>query len=173
MRIRFTSPGAASELTERQRRRRDHASNFVTFGRKLQLPQTAVIALNGPLLFPSDEAPDGRTWFGEDPDKEDALLAQCVADLTAVIDRIVRHGYKHRQLHLCGFSDGGQVRVLCRLSLSSAPQPSCGGHAVHACSPTLLGALHHLHASVRRHRRSSSPNALEWRLTHPRPARLH
>jgi hypothetical protein len=136
--------------------RRDHASNFVTFGRKLQLPQTAVIALNGPLPYPSEDAPEGRTWFGDSPEEEEALLETCVRELNdAVIERIVRSGFKHRQLHLCGFSDGGQVRVSsCVLFLLCAPTLITRQCAANAHSPALIGALHRLHASVRRHWRN-------------------
>jgi dienelactone hydrolase len=54
--------------------------------------------------------PDGRTWYGDDEEAESALLQQCVTELTAVVDALVAHGWRHKQLHLCGFSDGGQVR---------------------------------------------------------------
>ena len=46
-----------------------------------------------------------------------------MTDLSAVIQRIVGSGcFKHRQLHLCGFSDGGQVRGSALCALFSAPQ---------------------------------------------------
>ena len=155
-----------AELTERLHRR-DHASNFVTFGRKLQLPQTAVIALNGPLPYPSEEAPEGRTWFGDSPDEEVALLEKCVTDLTAVIERIVGSGYfKHRQLHLCGFSDGGQVRDQCSVCGLLSPQlSSCGCVLSMHIAYFAWGATSSACLCAAALAPSPSPRALEWRLT--------
>jgi predicted esterase len=95
--------------TQRSSHRRDCASNFAAFARKLKLPQTALLVFNGPLPFPSADMPNGRTWYGDDEQAESALLQQCVTELTAVVDALVAHGWRHKQLHLCGFSDGGQV----------------------------------------------------------------
>lgn len=113
---------------------RDCAANFASFARKLQLPQTALLVLNGPVPFPSAEMPSGRTWFGDDEDTESELLGQCVSELTTVVKVLVEHGWRHRQLHVCGFSDGGQVRGFQRCVPRRLPCPDCCCSCAHTCA---------------------------------------
>jgi predicted esterase len=115
----------------------DH--NFAKFGAKLQLPQTAVVAIRAPLPL----LDMGFTWFDvitpagdvclDSPDAV-ASLRETSSALIAVLHRLQqRHSYPLRNIFLLGYSQGGSVafgvlQALCNISIGgiisiSGPPP--------------------------------------------------
>lgn len=92
----------------------DNISQFINLSKKLHLPQTASLVLEGPVPVPFfDEA---RMWYQsfdmlgnliQNPDPRVALnlLNDLIQTLTS------KFGWDHRNIHLFGFAQGGSVAV--------------------------------------------------------------
>ncbi|TIA87144.1 hypothetical protein E3P99_03359 [Wallemia hederae] len=92
----------------------DNMSQFIELSKKLHLPQTASLVLQGPVPVPFfDEA---RMWYQsfdmlgnliQNPDPRIALnlLNNVIVSLTS------KCGWKHSQIHLFGFAQGASVAV--------------------------------------------------------------
>jgi len=115
----------------------DTNDNFVTFGTKLQLPQTAVLALRAPLPL----LDMGFTWFDvltpsgdvcfDSPDAV-ASLRETSSAVLRVLQRLhQRHGYVLRNIYLLGFAQGGTVA----LSVLQTLQQFAIGGVVSICGP--------------------------------------
>lgn len=101
--------------------RGDTAEAYARFAEKLNLPQTAVLALDGTLTVPFLDR--GRSWFtafesdGElieavvGEKRRSASLAATVDAVCQVVAALVSLGWTHRCFHLFGFSDGGMVAL--------------------------------------------------------------
>jgi len=110
---------------------RDRAAPFAAFARKLTLPQTAVLALEGPLEVPYSDG--GRAWFSAFEHNGTLIcpapgelrrlrsLASTVESLYEALRALVAQGWRYNQLHLFGFGDGGTVRLLTRARPSKRP----------------------------------------------------
>ena len=102
--------------------RGDRAAPFAQFGARLQLPQTATLALEGALEIPHCDG--GRGWFHafeedgalidgsvEGERRRTESLARSVDALADTVEVLVLLGWPLRKIHLFGFSDGGTVRL--------------------------------------------------------------
>ncbi|CAJ1383353.1 unnamed protein product [Effrenium voratum] len=100
---------------------------FTTFARKLQLPQTAVLVLNGPQALPDEllDHPPGFSWFDmldeetgdfiqpsrEEPRRVRSLEAS-VALLWQMVHVLISYGsWTLNELLLFGFGQGGTVAL--------------------------------------------------------------
>ncbi|TIB71580.1 hypothetical protein E3Q22_02491 [Wallemia mellicola] len=106
----------------------DNISQFINLSKKLHLPQTASLVLEGPVPVPFfDEA---RMWYQsfdmlgnliQNPDPRVALnlLNDLIQTLTS------KFGWDHRNIHLFGFAQGGSVAVEYARSNSKSETPIC------------------------------------------------
>jgi predicted esterase len=137
----------------------DTDDNFAKFGAKLQLPQTAVVAVRAPLPL----LDMGFTWFDvitpagnvclDSPDAV-ASLRETSSALIALLHRLQqRYNYPLRNIFLLGYSQGGAVALtvlhaLCNttiggiISISGPPPPPPPQPIQHNDTPVLftLGA---------------------------------
>mmetsp|Transcript_33183 Transcript_33183/g.63708 ORF Transcript_33183/g.63708 Transcript_33183/m.63708 type:complete len:454 (+) Transcript_33183:394-1755(+) len=97
----------------------DTAAPFATMARTLQLPHTAALALQGPLLIP--ETDGGSAWFRVFDDDWELIegqagetrrihsLAHTLHLMQELIHNLYHHGWPYSHIHLLGFSNGGTV----------------------------------------------------------------
>jgi predicted esterase len=91
--------------------------NFAAFGAKLQLPQTAVLAVRAPIPM----LDMGFTWFDVFTESGDvcfdsidaiASLRETSAALLPLLQRVhTRHGYALRNMFMLGYSQGGTIAL--------------------------------------------------------------
>jgi predicted esterase len=108
----------------------DTDSNFVAFGSKLQLPQTAVLAIRAPIPL----LDMGFTWFdvltpsGDisfDSPQAIASLRDSASSVLPLLQRLQRlHGYALRNVFMLGYAQGGTVALSV---LQSMPSVAIGG----------------------------------------------
>ena len=109
--------------------------NFASFGTKLQLPQTAVLAIRAPIPM----LDMGFTWFDVLTSNGDLSFdsADAVASLRETSDAMLpllhrlhqRHGYALRNIFILGYSQGGTVA----LSVLRSLQDTAIGGVVSIC----------------------------------------
>ena len=101
----------------------DSDVNFAAFGAKLQLPQTAVLAVRAPIPM----LDIGFTWFDVFTESGDlcfdssdaiASLRETSAALLPLLQRVhAQYGYALRNIFMLGFSQGGTVALGAALSM--------------------------------------------------------
>ncbi|GAQ84429.1 hypothetical protein KFL_001880220 [Klebsormidium nitens] len=114
----------------------DTCKPFTTLGKRMNLPQTSILALSGPIQIP--ETDGGRAWFTSFDENWDLIepspnetqrlhsLRVTRSKLSRLLDNLEsRCGWNRGQIHLLGFSQGGQVVL--DLALNSCGANKLGG----------------------------------------------
>eukprot|EP00833_Pecoramyces_ruminatium_P011068 jgi/Orpsp1_1/1185100/evm.model.c7180000092276.1 len=97
----------------------DNPTNFINFGKKISLPQTAVVALRAPFPIPFF---DGTGWYpsfdsyGELFTSSCPLRMQGLLKTREIVSRFVevlvnKYKYNYRQIFFFGFSQGGTAAL--------------------------------------------------------------
>lgn len=123
----------------------DVHKNFFQLGQKMELPQTAVMAISGPIMFP-EEIIHGRAWFvafDEDweliqPEKGDERRLKSMRTATILLDKVIEvmcksYGWTRDRVHVLGFSQGGTLAL---------------DLALRSCGPRRLGSVVAISASL-------------------------
>lgn len=123
----------------------DMHRNFFQLGQKMELPQTAVMAISGPIVFP-EEIIHGRAWFvafDEDweliqPNKRDERRLKSMRTATVLLDKVIEvmcksYGWTRDRVHVLGFSQGGTLAL---------------DLALRSCGPRRLGSVVAISASL-------------------------
>ncbi len=156
----------------------DTDTNFSTFGAKLQLPQTASLAIRAPLPL----LDMGFTWFdvitaaGDvSLDSPDAIasLRETSRAMCLLVQRLhSQHAYPLRNIFILGYSQGGTV-ALCTLqslgavsiggviSISGAPPPA--PHTMQPSATPVLFTLGQRDACAASKSHAWSQFELQWR----------
>mmetsp|Transcript_17593 Transcript_17593/g.38367 ORF Transcript_17593/g.38367 Transcript_17593/m.38367 type:complete len:487 (-) Transcript_17593:208-1668(-) len=97
----------------------DTPTPYAELARRMNLPDTLVVAMAGPLSIP--ESDGGRAWFDIFDDEWDLIeptrgeqrrvnsLAVSCQLMSQLIDRVRQLGWPASRIHLLGFSNGGTV----------------------------------------------------------------
>jgi predicted esterase len=112
----------------------DTSSNFSSFAKALNLPDSLTVTLQGPypLPFPigpgfqwSDDVQVNTTTGTFDDDSPVRTATELVADTISKL--ISDHGYSPSQIHLFGFGQGGSLALSIPLHKDLSRGPSLGG----------------------------------------------
>ncbi|GAB4818644.1 hypothetical protein N2152v2_005690 [Parachlorella kessleri] len=116
----------------------DNPAAFARLARQMQLPQTAALALCGPLSVPFTEC--GRSWYAAFDDQFELIKGapgetRRLHSLDATLDALQRLlrmlwqrcGWPPHSIHLLGFSQGGTV------ALELALRQAAGGQGLGSC----------------------------------------
>jgi len=91
----------------------DNPANFINFGKKISLPQTAVVALRAP--FPIPYFDEGTGWYPSFDSNGELFTSACPLRMQGllktreIVGRFVdvlvdKYGYEYRQIFFFGFS---------------------------------------------------------------------
>ena len=110
--------------------------SFAALGKRMNLPQTSILALSGPIHIP--ETDGGRAWFTSFDENWDLIepspnetrrlhsLRVTRAKLSRLLDNLeTRCGWNRGQINLLGFSQGGTAAL--DLALNSCGANKLGG----------------------------------------------
>jgi predicted esterase len=96
----------------------DTAANFIQFGRKLELPQTALAAIEAPFPIPFFE---GTSWWPRPFDMDTgAMRPPNTNDIQSIRNQLFQYitreyidtrGFEADRIFLLGFSQGGSIAL--------------------------------------------------------------
>lgn len=117
----------------------DTHKKFSSLAEQMELPQTATLAVSGPIVFPEELVDDGRAWFTafdenwnliqptETETRRILSLKETSKLMNLLMDALTSHcGWTRDRIHLLGFSQGGTVAL---------------DMALRACGPYRLGSV--------------------------------
>ncbi|ORX79544.1 alpha/beta-hydrolase [Anaeromyces robustus] len=98
----------------------DNPANFLNFGKKINLPQTAIVAIRAP--FPIPYFDEGTAWYpsfdnyGELLTSSSPYRMQGLLKTREIISKFVevlvnKYGYNYREIFFFGFSQGGTIAL--------------------------------------------------------------
>ncbi|DBA84147.1 TPA: hypothetical protein ACH3X1_006618 [Trebouxia sp. C0004] len=133
----------------------DTSEPYAKLARQMALPQTACLALPGP-IGPVPGTPNGRAWYSEE-DEDESLTggnssSNCVTSTFQWLQHVLAglqgsNGWRSSHTHLFGFSQGGSVALHLALHCRSPTAHALFGPCLHlaalvCCVHTCAAAIH-------------------------------